>query len=562
MGCKAISPNLLKRREFIWPLIIFLLALSIRLTYLYQMRIDPTFNYLQQGLDMERFDRWAMRIAQGDLFLGNKTYFQAPFYTYFLAAIYRLFGHNYLAVRLIQFLIGSFTCLLIFLAGREIFGEKVGVIAGLLSAFYGPFIFYEGVLLRAVLVIFLTSVLIYALAKAGRRPRVRNWLFCGAILGLSILTRPNALILTPFIIFWIGIYFRKEAGRRIVRYCALFLLGILISLLPLFLRNQLVGVKFYAISAQGPIAFMAGNNYDAQVVGWNPPPSAMEIEKRTGGNAGAMYREAWRLILKYPKVWGKLQLQKFSAFWNAYEVPNNVNFYLYRRLFPTLRLSIVSFGAIAPLGIVGIFLCGRRWRKVLFLYLLVAGIMASVLLFYIISRFRQGVVPPLILFAAYTIFWAYRKFRNKQYLPLTLSLMATVLLYSLLLPPYGELIRPNDYFSMGMAFAEKGRSDEAINFYQEAIKGAPFWPAIHYFLGLEYSRKKMYKEAIRELRLALYMEPNDGFSLKLLAMIYSFKVIDYYQALYYWNRFLKLFPGDTQGQKVKEMVLEEMRRAH
>ena len=77
-------------------LFIFLLALGLRLVYLYQARANP----FHDGLitDSLFYDAWARQIAAGD-WVGQGVFTNTPFYPYFLAVVYRFFGHSLLAVR-------------------------------------------------------------------------------------------------------------------------------------------------------------------------------------------------------------------------------------------------------------------------------------------------------------------------------------------------------------------------------------------------------------------------------------------------------------------------------
>src|SRR5262249_30230239 len=61
---------------------------------------------------------------------------------------------------------------------------------------------------------------------------------------------------------------------------------------------------------------------------------------------------------------------------------------------------LATFGTLAPLGLAGIVLTWRRWRRLLPLYVVLFGYMLTVLLFFNFARFRVPVVPILALFAS------------------------------------------------------------------------------------------------------------------------------------------------------------------
>ena len=120
--------------KFIWGTVIFVLALALRLIYFFQIRahypgwdtptIDPLYH-----------DLWAKQIASGDI-LGAGPFFRAPFYAYFLGLIYAVFGPSLAIAKIMQHIIGAFSCLVIFLFSDRVFGRKIAVISGLISAFY------------------------------------------------------------------------------------------------------------------------------------------------------------------------------------------------------------------------------------------------------------------------------------------------------------------------------------------------------------------------------------------------------------------------------------------
>src|SRR5262249_22273988 len=127
-----------------------------------------------------------------------------------------------LAVRVCQALLGAIGCVLIGHATQRLFGRAAGVTAGLMLALYAPAIFFDGLIQKSVIDVFLITVLVALLAdlisdatnppaaasalrlrsgQAGRqRPR---WLSVGIVLGLLSLTRENALVFVPVVLGWI-----------------------------------------------------------------------------------------------------------------------------------------------------------------------------------------------------------------------------------------------------------------------------------------------------------------------------------------------------------------------
>lgn len=84
--------------------------------------------------------------------------------------------------------------------------------AGVMAALYAMLIHYDAQLLTTWLEVFLDLALIGLLIAASEKPKFLNWFLCGVVLGLSAITRPNLLILVPFILIWLLFRFRKGLG--------------------------------------------------------------------------------------------------------------------------------------------------------------------------------------------------------------------------------------------------------------------------------------------------------------------------------------------------------------
>ena len=175
--------------EWIWNLVrrsphigVFCLALVIRLIYLAEMEGSPVFSVLMG--DGESYDLWGREIVSGNWF-GDRVFYQAPLYPYLLGAVYALFGHHFFFVRLIQCVSGSFACLLLTRAGSSFFSRRVGVIAGVMLAFYPPAVFFDGLIQKGSLALLFTCALLFVLGRQITAP-CRLWpLITGLMLILT-----------------------------------------------------------------------------------------------------------------------------------------------------------------------------------------------------------------------------------------------------------------------------------------------------------------------------------------------------------------------------------------
>src|SRR5206468_11805612 len=137
-------------------------------------------------------DEWAQRIAAGD-WLGHEVFYQAPLYPYLLGVTYAIAGRSLLAVRILQALIGSASCVLLALAGARLFSPRVGLTAGVMLALYAPAIFFDGLLQKSTLDVFFVCLALWLISRTGTAERSFLWL--GLAMGGLGLTPENATFL-------------------------------------------------------------------------------------------------------------------------------------------------------------------------------------------------------------------------------------------------------------------------------------------------------------------------------------------------------------------------------
>ncbi len=458
-------------------LLIFLLALTLRFIHIYQMGFNnPAFDITIKGQDMKTFIDWAVSICKGD-YLGRERgcFYHGPVYPYTLAIIFKVFGPGLVAAKYIQAVIGSLSCVLLYLIGEHLFNRKVGLVSAIFASLYGLFIFYEGVLLRATPVIFVYLLMFFCLCRVLKRPSKRGWFITGLALGLAALTRENILLFSPFVLVSIWVYPVQGANRKRLLFSALLIAGLCIVIFPVTLRNYLIGGKLALISSgNAPSTFYLGNCYDSTGT-FDYPPSFSKVSddaKREGRKLNMLF-ETFKSMKRYPLLSLKLQLKKQRMFWSSFERPNNVNYYFQRRFSSLLRLPLFNFGIIAPLALFGMGLLLRQWRRLSPLYFITLTYTASVTLFFVIARYRLPVVPFLILFAGYTVCWLWEKIFAHRWRDVLVSVVLLVCIGFLVYERPSSYIRSSDYFALGLAYDKKSRYEEASHSYRQAIKMNP-----------------------------------------------------------------------------------------
>ncbi len=554
--------SFLKSPEFLRVAAVFVLALAVRMAYLYEILDNPFFRHLM--LDESAYDRWARRIAASE-WLGKEIFYQDPLYPYFLGVIYSVIGRDFLWVRVIQLLIGSMTCALIYLMGASFFDHKTGMAAGVIAALYRPFFYYEAMFLKTFLGVFLLCALLLLLTQARSKRSFFLWVAAGLLLGLLSLVRANSLALAGGVVLWLFVTKREdEPTSRKAIAAAGFFAGLLIVLCSVFARNYIVGKDVVLLTSQAGQNFFIGNNPGNDNGRYQPPiyvrphpkyeqqdflSRAEFLAKRRlmPSEASAFwFGRTFDYIAKRPRHWLGLMWTKFRLFWNWYEVPDNQNFYFFGRYSRLLRLPLPNFHAVAALGLAGMALCLRQWKKLLLLYLAVILYSATVVAFYVFGRYRLPVVPPLILFAAAAAASLPEMIAQKKFLKLGATAALTVALLGFLgmdvTPEDYAIDRANAHCRLGDTYLKEKRPDDAISAFDTARKIAPIYWAAYYGLGQSYERKGDFDAALDNYRSARRYNPGSVDPHIRMGHIY-FQTQRYEQSAEQYRRALKYKPN-------------------
>ncbi|MGC1273791.1 MAG: glycosyltransferase family 39 protein [Planctomycetaceae bacterium] len=385
--------------------------------------------------DARSYDAWAKRLAAGD-WLGSDVFYQAPLYPYFLGTIYATFGEGPWAPRIVQCLLGATGCVLLAVAGARLVTRRAGVTAGLMLAVYPPAIFFDGLIQKTTLTSFLVCGLLAVAAGLARRPAsITRWLLAGVTTGLLTLVREHALVLAALAPLWIAWAFGRF-GRRRFGWIAVFLTGIAAVLLPVAARNRYVGNGWHLTTSQFGPNFYIGNHAGAN--GLYEPlrfdrgdplferVDATELAEEATGyplSPGEVSRY-WTSrtladIAADPLAWTALLGRKLWYACGEHEIIDTEDQYTYAE-HSTLLASLMRvwhMGVLVPLAGFGavLLLRHKQWRRrFAWPTLIIVGYTVSVLLFFLLGRYRFPLVPPLMLFAAAGLWQAVRLARSPR----------------------------------------------------------------------------------------------------------------------------------------------------
>ncbi len=550
-------------------LVLFFCALVLRCTYLLQINGSPFFRVLLG--DGQAYDAWAQQILQD--FWGKQAFFQAPLYPYFLAFGYSVVGRDLILVRVIQMLLGACSCVLLARATRTFFSPKVGWLAGYLLALYGPALFFDGIVQKASLDLFLTTGLLYWLARAEERSERRFVFAAGVTLGCLALTRENSLIWLPSLLVWFAWRGRdrvREVARQ--RLAPLFL-GTALVLTPVALRNWYVADQFVLTSSQFGQNFYIGNNEDAdgtyRSLRFGHGGAEAERQDATEIAEAALGRKlgpaevshywtarAQQFIRNDPGKWLRLLLKKSLLVFNREELADSDEPRVYEDdswLLEALS-SVFSFRNLLPLALVGIFLT-RRKSEPRVLHVLWPTLAASTALFFVFARYRYPLVPLLLPFAGAAIVelraLAWREAVREKWACLAIA-CGGIALVQLPLVPSGHP-RATAYYDLAVSLEAQDRPRDAIEAYSDALRSYADFVEAHVNLGALLAQDGELAEAAAHELAALRLRPSDALARANLGNVY-FEQQRYDEAQTEYERSLALDPTQPQAKAGLEAV--------
>jgi 4-amino-4-deoxy-L-arabinose transferase-like glycosyltransferase len=346
----------------------------------------------------------ARKALINDIYKG-KTFHQEPLYTYMVAITYSLFGKEQKWIYFWNFLLAAFTSVLVFLIGRKYFDALTGILAALFVTLCGTILVFQMVLFRTTLTNFFTVLLLYVYLRVLEKPNWKNLVLFGVSSGFSLLAQSYfILFLVPAWVWFIWVH-RKNAKSLGVS-TVIFLASLCVVLSPLCIRNYKVGVPLTAMAGHGAMAYIPMNTVQAGPMEsfYVHMPTLVKLRHDGGGK---MIKTAFLCLKTFPS---------FSDFWRIYklkingmfmwhEIPNNMNYYLYKEFAPILGQLPVRYYFLAPLGLAGLILGFYRYRqKYLPFLLMTIACMLPIFIAGNLARYRTPLVIMMALAAAYAIF--------------------------------------------------------------------------------------------------------------------------------------------------------------
>jgi 4-amino-4-deoxy-L-arabinose transferase-like glycosyltransferase len=436
--------------HFGWLLVVLVVGGALRLGYVWWLP--------GQGRDLLHSDMWvydtsAWKMCTGEPLpehygfngyhpLSASTYYYAG-YTYFVAGIYALFGHDPAAVRVVQGVIGTATIALVYVVALVVFGRRPAIVAAALTALYLPLVYYAGLLLTETWFVFLQMAALALWLAAWRREgkanggragfgavRVLLAIAAGLFAGLACLNR--AAFLPAIAVLALGGIVAPpisvSKGQRWTLGAA-FVGAALAAIAPVTWRNYQIHGRLILVSSNGPSTFYVGHVTHTPFQPDDLPEGVSDAE------AAAIYkRRSFDYLQRHWQTYLAEIPEYFHAIWLGSDFwPNATTYWLYTdaldRGRPPRRIRRVvdepagpPFGRMThfpdlmryadavlwlilglPLSLLAVFFLPRENRRWIFLYLVLVPYVLIPFLAPPFPRYRIPAVPLLFILAGQTV---------------------------------------------------------------------------------------------------------------------------------------------------------------
>ncbi len=520
-------------KKYRWPLVVAVVAIAVRVIYLWQISRDPGFQVPM--VDEKWHWLWAQDILHKS-FWGEGSYFRAPLYPYFLAALALITNSSILWSKILQVLLCGGTAVFLYRLSEHLFNRKTAIVAGFIYAFYGTLVFYEAMFLIPAIFLFLVVWGIYRLLVHQDRQEWYVPLITGIVLGLAALARPNILLTVPFLMLWM--YFSSNLTTGLLsrsRRPLILLLGVVLTVLPVTIRNKIVTGDYILISSQGGINLYLGNNPDAdgltmlmpevqlnEAVSWDQfgevTRAAAEREAMhplsDAQESSFWSTKAVKFIVHNPGKFLDLIWRKTVYLLDGFENSDNADIYYQRNrssLFSVLvwhKLIYFPYGLLLPLTIAGIYLTRERFKSILPIYIYLVAYIPSIVLFLVTARHRLPLVPFMIMLSAAGVVKLFSgSVRTKSVAMATLLFAIPLVFLNMTYYDEGESSGFQVHFNNGIKYEQLGDLVRAEQEYQLADDIFPSSPTLLNNLGYTQFRNGKYELAADNYLRAIALKP-------------------------------------------------------
>ena len=398
-------------------LLIFILGLTLRFgCVLFFTQFDETtsdsYFYTKIAKNLTLHQRYASN--------GEPDVYWAPGYPFFLSVIYKIFGINNTAVRVVQSILSALVIFFVYFICKKIFNCNVGVIAAAITSVYPGFIGYSGLVLPQLFTMFLNSLFILLIINL--RMNMSAAVVLGLIAGYSALIRSELMVLYLILFLLVIHKERKQIHKFFIT--AFITMCLIMSIWSI--RNYRVFNKFIPVSTHYADTLWL-STWHEEWLEWPAgaePFASMVKGKDCVGLADFYFKAAMNNIKEHPFIYLKMCTKRLYRFWltghsnTFYFMKDSFIYYLSKKEYAIffVKLVMLFFNvSIILLGFFGIRVAYKNFssNRNIIHYIFAPILFYIALHFFIFAtpRYAIPIMPFVIIFASCAIvhFWSLLK---------------------------------------------------------------------------------------------------------------------------------------------------------
>ncbi|MBI5178674.1 MAG: glycosyltransferase family 39 protein [Nitrospinae bacterium] len=390
--------------------------------------------------DADSYTSMAKDVLEGR---GLNLPFNPPMVTFLLIALYKVFGYDYFAAKIVYALLGSLALIPVYWVARELFGKAVAFATILLCAGSFTLIMLVGALNIENVYLFTLSVAVAAFVAlyrerglAGKYPLAFAFVF-GLCSAAALLTRSEfALILAVF--FVMGVLKRGWGRAHKAKVAVFAVIGLALALAPYTYRNYVYMADFnnqvpsahlpvfVPVAMNGPFNFVEGHSPYAN--GTYAPAVAGELKDGYMANLNAadpvhlaFLRDGFRIGWEYAKHTPKKELENLPVKARVF-LRGFANGFLLNNFMAGMEGGSESMAdsfvpdskwllwlLFALFGVGAVLLCKEGISQKLLPLAPVGAVLFTCVVFYGLSRLVYPVLPFFFMVASVALVWLWRK---------------------------------------------------------------------------------------------------------------------------------------------------------
>ena len=257
--------------------------------------------------DSNAYDVFAQNIASGYGYCwkpGELTAYWAVGTAALYAFIFKIFGHSYVPIVVLNIMVGVGTVALAMALARRWLGSVSAVLTGWILAFWPLMIQFTTILASEMLFNFCVLAAFWFAAMPGWKWFPRS-VVTGVVLAASAYIRPVALLLAPLVYLQEALIQRRLARATVA--CAVSCMVMIALILPWSLRNLQVFDHFVLVSTNAGTNFWMGNN--PETTGSYMPEPETDIVNEVERDR-YLSKQAWEYIQQEPLAFVTRTLKK------------------------------------------------------------------------------------------------------------------------------------------------------------------------------------------------------------------------------------------------------------